>query len=768
MAEIYDPATAYNPALWGIPQETYDENEYITQKMFDIVDGGYQNAGVPLDHFPFYIRTREDEQEKNPISFQWFAFGMAIVSWETYEENYTEVSKLVSKPSLIGYATGATAENNGSSMNGMGMVGDNGDGGENWGNGEFNNCLRWYGNKSTVDADRYDWWTYLKLPVEGLCSELNIYALPPMYDYQEILTGNMNPWKNARLFSYEEYLENQASYPNIIEVSVKTYVGTQTSRSVGTFGYYTPVKTNTDSIWRKYSYDSILKQWDLSDPKYGMVDPSGTTVHSYCNTHTLYQGFHAYKGGGGDTYWCLCRGLDKHKVYHVIEKLENDGFRPHLYSVFDGTVDDLTDALNKMGLAWTTVPGKAANGDTLNDPDIHMPIVDPKTGTVIGETTDPEEKKKEKNKRPHVGCSDPTNWDEEYDGPDPEDPDDPHFDPEEDPEEEKEEEEIDMGKPKLGTVGVFNRCYAVNAVELQALSNYLWNVDESTFDKILKGLQLIGVNPIDAIISVILFPFEIATGASSNIRIGVVDTSITGVKIDYTSVRVFDLGTCYFYRKYKNYLDYEPYTTASLYIPYVGVIPISVAEFTKKYINVKMAVDLLTGSGQVVVYAGGIPVIYRNCKIGCQIAVTGQDSSRIASNYINAVSELASGVAGVAGGIASKNAMGAIGSAANIAKGGLDFYTAGNVPIESRGCDSPQCGFFMPQRCYLIVNRPRVYEINESIYAKSVGIACYETGNIGSFHGFSKFENVKLDISVATEEEKEQIKALLASGVYLP
>ena len=143
----------------------------------------------------------------------------------------------------------------------------------------------------------------------------------------------------------------------------------------------------------------------------------------------------------------------------------------------------------------------------------------------------------------------------------------------------------------------------------------------------------------------------------------------------------------------------------------------------KKWIKVRLAVDLMTGSGQIIVYADGIPTIYRNCKIGCQIAVTGQDSSRIAANYISAASELVSAGTGLAQSVASGNAGGIIGGAMSAAHGAIDLYTAGHVPIESRGSDSPQCGFYMPQQCYLIVNRPNPANVDLATYGATIGCA---------------------------------------------
>lgn len=794
-----------NPESWGVTDEVFNDStrHLVRSPVMKATSGedvatSLQPAGIPVDQRIFKSRINKPNT-RNPCSVQRISFGALTARLlNSVDPDYqlgglSDVSISAYGGSFVCFAYG------GSSYNDTQNMGDSGYGGQNLGdmsaqNGStltvlnntrnyVSNGSRWYSNSTQagLNATTYGYRPYVKFDRNYAVVTADILAMKRVVE-DGIYTDISD--LEVKRFTLDEYFhnsENQQAYPLIIKVYVKLYAltqGTGTRQQIFQAGIFRDVDVNADDDFKNYQvvdpyvYAGEAEIIPTKDGLNGYTSPSGISkTRGYIFSNTIYDGT-VFVSPSTDLSLrrntLFSKGINSHSVISCLYRQVTDTYtynRPVRVIHFAGTLSDIITALSDLGVPYTTYEDAARNGDIINDPRIHVPRYG-EDGTVKDIADTPEEKEEELTDNPLDAGGDPDSWG--ADGDPSEDPDDPGFDPDEDPEKDKEKDKIEMPVPTLGTVGVFNRCYAVNAEELQALSNYLWNVDETTFDTILKGLQLIGVNPIDAIISVIMFPFEIATGSTSRIRIGVVDTEVTGVPINYNSVQVFDLGTCYFYRKYKNYLDYEPYTTASLYIPFVGIIPISVAEFTKKYINVKIAVDLLTGSGQVVVYADGIPAIYRNCKIGCQIAVTGQDSSRIASNYINAVSELASGVTGVAGGIASGNAMGAIGSAASLAKGGLDFYTAGNVPIESRGCDSPQCGFFMPQRCYLIVNRPRVYEINESIYAKSVGIACYETGSVGSFHGFSKFENVKLDISVATEEEKAQIKSLLASGVYLP
>lgn len=777
----WDRLAAYNPELWGVTQETFDENRLVTVKLSDVGNNALQVYGEPINKYPFFSRELQEGGAKdNPLSRQFFCFGLATYGQALFKYNamFSEIHKKITNSSLVGWCNGADNMSYDSYLGNPAQAGAGlaGNGDDNGLNGDFNNYYRWYSNKSGTIGQYSPYGQnhmILKMFREDFLIGVILHVCPPISDGDIILFTDDGVYKNPVEMTLETWLtgDNQTTYPNIVSISLDIFQGTKTSRSRSSYGIYTDTDTYVDDIWEKVTHTELPDdKFTFSEPRYGKLSPAGITARGYLPQKTIFTGINAYMQNLYEiTYWFCCRGVDRHRIIKYGIRAANDPniMDPRVISFFDGTVDDIKNILNSLGLPWTLKNSKLAAGNTETDPDIYVPIFDPKTGAVKGTTNDPEKKKKELEDNPNGAPTDPTEWNPDYAGPDPEDPDDPAYDPEEDPEEEKEADEIEMGAPKLGTVGIFNRTYAINAEELHALSSYLWNADLTEFEKIIQGLALMGNNPINAIISVIMFPFEVGSGTTTNIRIGVVDTDITAVPISYSDVRVYDLGECYFWAKYKNYLDYEPYTTAALYIPYVGVIPIPVSEYLKKWINVKLAVDLMTGSGQVVVYASGIPVIYRNCKIGCQIAVTGQDSSRIAANYISAASELVGAGTGLAQSVASGNAGGIIGGTMSAARGAIDLYTAGHVPIESRGSDSPQCGFYMPQKCYLIVNRPRLADVDAGVYGRTVGYACCRTGIIGDFAGFSKFDNIKLDITTATEAEKREIIDKLRGGVYV-
>lgn len=328
-------------------------------------------------------------------------------------------------------------------------------------------------------------------------------------------------------------------------------------------------------------------------------------------------------------------------------------------------------------------------------------------------------------------------------------------------------DKIDLNKPKLSTVNVFNRTFAVNNTSVTALADFLWNADETKFDEIIKGLGLMGENPMNGLIDLRLYPFDVATKnnvtSAQSIVIGRTDTGVNGIKLTGDVNALIDLGSCSFFQKFKNFLDYEPYTTAQLYIPYIGVIPVSTAEFMGHNISVKMIVDYITGACTAIVYKDDIPFIYRNGVIGVSIPMTGTDSASysnsIISSAINTVTQGGNAVADFAGkNIASgiSNALGAVGSA----------YSAFSTPVQyqSAGASSPSVATWQPQNCYFIIDRP--VENVPSNYGRTIGYACEETGTLNSFTGFTIVSNPEISFKT-TDVEKTMLINMLTGGVFV-
>lgn len=322
-------------------------------------------------------------------------------------------------------------------------------------------------------------------------------------------------------------------------------------------------------------------------------------------------------------------------------------------------------------------------------------------------------------------------------------------------------DKIGLNKPNLTTTGIFNRTFALTSSSIKSLADYLWNADETIFNEIVKGLALMGGNPIDGLIDLRLYPFDVSAktsgGDSKSIVIGRTDTKVNGLEInDYNAV--LELGSCTFFPNFGNFLDYEPFTTASLYIPYVGIVPISTADFMGQTISCKMVVDITTGSCTGIVFANDIPIIYKNGNIGVEIPMTGSNSSEYASRIMGG---LTSGAADVALGAASKSVGQVVSGVGSIVDSAL---SVNNTMYNTAGSSSPACGLWQPQNCYFIIQRP--VPIVPENYGHTVGYACNYQAKISDCSGYTQTYNVDVSSINAPELEKNAIAEILNSGFY--
>lgn len=319
-------------------------------------------------------------------------------------------------------------------------------------------------------------------------------------------------------------------------------------------------------------------------------------------------------------------------------------------------------------------------------------------------------------------------------------------------------DETPLEKPGLTALGVFNRTFAMNYTNLSAFADWVWNADDNIFDQIVEGLKMLGENPLNGVIDVRLYPFDVGqlinSGGAEYIKLGRITSDVQGIKVSGTDNAIINLGSCTFTKHFKSYLDYSPYTEARLFIPYCGVIPIDTVEFMGHELSAKMIVDLVTGACTVLLYKDQIITYTAQGVCGVSIPFTGTDSAAYAQSVLGSVFN--SGVSLVG----AKTISGALDSVGGIMQG-----LATPTQYVQGGSPSPSCGNWAPQYAYLIIDRPK--PIPPDDYGHCVGYACEIYDNLNNFSGFTVVDNPDLSGIGATETEKEEIKRLLQEGVYL-
>lgn len=298
---------------------------------------------------------------------------------------------------------------------------------------------------------------------------------------------------------------------------------------------------------------------------------------------------------------------------------------------------------------------------------------------------------------------------------------------------------------------VLTTTYSMDAATLANIGQKLWT--QSYFD-VLK----IQNNPIQNVVSVKWFPFNLNVGTTQSVKVGNVDFGINALKIN--SIKEIDIGSVTYNGVYGNFLDGSPYTTLKLNLPYVGQIQLDASEFLGCSIGVKYIVDLITGECVARVKRDGIPLYDYTGHMGVDIVLTASDRVQANMQAFNSGIHTAAGMAGelIQGDVIGATA-GAASGALNVA--GMDYNT------QRIGAPSGACGSFQNHKVWLTVSYPLYYQSDGFTHA--FGRPCNKYLSLSQFSS-GDFVQVdkRADINICmTSDENAELEKLLTNGVYI-
>lgn len=606
-----------------------------------------------------------------------------------------------------------------------------------------------------------------------------------------------------------DFIHNTSLYGNpnvhVVGMTFYPYAGTSyTNRSYSNieFTYLYPTHSpfdkealnmTQDEIENFYMYSSLYGEvtMDFSSDYFSIVNSENYVIGS-----RFLLNVHANRYDSGyDIIYCI-RGCSTE--YWTFTKYSGGDYDEFAMRLTDHTkLMDIMHEFAFTGLFYTDKEDVATSGDLENLTDDHIFWGTIRHGYATGEVNHGGPNGKDAIKV--------TNPDLEESGKDPTA--DPDYDGEENTDTNRYVDETPLATPALTTVGVFNRSFGMTYTSVGLLADFLWNADETIFNEIAKGLALFGEEPMKGIIDLRLYPFDITNMVTSyapqNIVIGRTDTGVRGLKLGNDTNAIIDLGYCTFFKYFKNFLDYSPYTEARLYLPYCGMIKVDTAEYMGHEISVKLVVDVVTGACTCMVFKDNILAATSHGVVGTSIPMSGTDSASYASAMLESVSsgagELISSAASagtslIAGGKvkASKINNSWVGDAFKVAgtasvlvnspaantvahqastsdiENAWANYAGFNVPVQyqSAGSATPSCANWLPQYPYFIIDRP--IPIIPDDYGHSVGYACCEKGTLSNYSGFTVCTNVDTSgFAQATQAERDELKILLENGIFL-
>lgn len=271
----------------------------------------------------------------------------------------------------------------------------------------------------------------------------------------------------------------------------------------------------------------------------------------------------------------------------------------------------------------------------------------------------------------------------------------------------------------------------------------------SIVDMILNG------KAIDYVVDCHIIPVNPASSGSEKIRCGAREINITAPKVSTDYVE-FNCGSVSIPLNFQNFLDFQG-TRAKLFLPFVGFVDIKPEFWNGGTLNVRYHFNVVDGSFMAfVVSSSGQSQLY-NTVIGqysgsccIHIPVTGL-------NYASMLSGMMATGAGFVGNVASGNAVGAIGSALSMLNMTPDApqSNAYNSAASFMGCRRP----------YLLIERC-VPSMSAS-YPHSEGFPLNVSLPVSACSGYTEIEDIDLSGINATQDEIDELKSILTSGVYL-
>lgn len=308
--------------------------------------------------------------------------------------------------------------------------------------------------------------------------------------------------------------------------------------------------------------------------------------------------------------------------------------------------------------------------------------------------------------------------------------------------------------PQLPTLQAINAgfiaAYSPTLQQLNDLANFMWTSNFKT-----NLIKLFGEDAMAVIMGLHIIPAQPETLAASNVWLGNVNTNVQMPQI-YNQFLEVDCGTIPIDEKYGAFLDYEPYTKASLFLPYIGDVQLNVNDIMGKTLGVIYHIDVISGACNAYVTADGSVLYNYTGSCAASLPITQNDYT----NLFRGIMQTAASIPALAAS-ASMPFIGGITAGASLASAAASMHP----DVKHSGSVTGSAGLMSIQTPYLIMTVPRICAPARQNYYK--GYPGLVTVPLGTLSGFTIVESIHLDQMPGTEDEKKELLGLLTSGVIL-
>lgn len=252
--------------------------------------------------------------------------------------------------------------------------------------------------------------------------------------------------------------------------------------------------------------------------------------------------------------------------------------------------------------------------------------------------------------------------------------------------------------------------------------------------------------------------WTIRIGGSNNF--GVVGSIFSMERLTWQTVTSIKLGS-----PTGTYLDLDPYVQTSLYLPYIGAVPIETDSYIGGSIQIGYASDVISGLTSVLVVCRNHKGQYKTYGpfVGdpsVQVPLAIQDSNSMGRAFGIARAATSAVIAAAGGGEMAMLSAGDGLTEAIMAK-------QHGQTINSTGSNS---AFVVPTEIMLQVTYPDVVDISNTM--STIGVSCYRPGRVADFFVAGdptpiKYTYVDTSGLTCTDGEAREIESLLQGGIIV-
>lgn len=294
-----------------------------------------------------------------------------------------------------------------------------------------------------------------------------------------------------------------------------------------------------------------------------------------------------------------------------------------------------------------------------------------------------------------------------------------------------------------GFITLFNPTIA----QLKALASFMWS--NPLFD--VSAWKKIFADPMNAILGLSLVPVVVPSGGTANVKVGNISTDV-GMTLATAQFVEVDCGTLNVMEYWGAYLDYDPYTKAEIYLPYIGFRPLATDDIMGKSVTVKYHVDILSGACVAYVKCGNTVLYSFIGQCASSIPITGNDWT----NVIN-------GVMSIAGAIGTTVATGGATAPMSITSVSQTVTNQLKPTIQRSGGMSGTGGMLAVQTPYITLTRPN--QALPKYQNKYLGYPAFITMDLSEIEGYTEIESIHLENVPATAGELSELETILKTGV---